>query len=30
MGLSVLAIDDSRTMRNLLTAALARAGYEVI
>lgn len=29
MSLSVLAIDDSRTMRNLLSAALGRVGYEV-
>ena len=29
MTLNVLAIDDSRTMRNLLTAALGRAGYNV-
>ncbi len=29
MSLSVLAIDDSRTMRNLLSAALGRAGYSV-
>ncbi|MEJ6395425.1 response regulator [Gymnodinialimonas sp. 2305UL16-5] len=29
MSLSILAIDDSRTMRNLLSAALGRAGYEV-
>lgn len=29
MSLSVLAIDDSRTMRNLLSAALSRVGYDV-
>ena len=29
MSLAVLAIDDSRTMRNLLSAALGRVGYEV-
>ena len=29
MSLSVLAIDDSRTMRNLLSAALGRVGYKV-
>ncbi len=29
MSLSVLAIDDSKTMRNLLGAALGRAGYSV-
>lgn len=29
MSLSVLAIDDSRTMRNLLSAALGRVGYEI-
>ena len=29
MTLNGLAIDDSRTMRNLLTAALGRAGYTV-
>lgn len=29
MSLSVLAIDDSRTMRNLLSAALGRVGYDV-
>lgn len=29
MSLSVLAIDDSRTMRNLLSAALVRVGYDV-
>ncbi len=29
MTLSVLAIDDSRTMRNLLSAALGRVGYTV-
>lgn len=29
MSLAVLAIDDSPTMRNLLSAALGRAGYEV-
>lgn len=29
MSLSVLAIDDSRTMRNLLSAALGRVGYTV-
>ncbi len=29
MSLRVLAIDDSRTMRNLLHATLAQAGYEV-
>lgn len=29
MSLSVLAIDDSRTMRNLLSAALGRVGFDV-
>lgn len=29
MGLRVLAIDDSRTMRNLLGATLSEAGFEV-
>lgn len=29
MSLSVLAIDDSRTMRNLLKVALGRVGYSV-
>ncbi len=29
MSLTVLAIDDSRTMRNLLSAALGRVGYSV-
>jgi two-component system chemotaxis response regulator CheY len=29
MTLQILAIDDSRTMRNLLDAALSRAGYTV-
>ncbi len=29
MSLNVLAIDDSRTMRNLLSAALGRVGYSV-
>ena len=29
MSLSILAIDDSRTMRNLLSAALGRVGYTV-
>lgn len=29
MSLNVLAIDDSRTMRNLLSAALGRVGYNV-
>lgn len=29
MSLNVLAIDDSRTMRNLLSAALERVGYDV-
>lgn len=29
MSLKVLAIDDSRTMRNLLSAALGRVGYSV-
>ena len=29
MTLHILAIDDSRTMRNLLDAALGRAGYTV-
>ena len=29
MSLRVLAVDDSRTMRNLLNAALSRAGFEV-
>ena len=29
MSLRVLAVDDSRTMRNLLDAALKRAGFQV-
>lgn len=29
MGLQILAIDDSRTMRNLLNATLSVAGYDV-
>ena len=29
MSLRILAVDDSRTMRNLLDAALTRAGFEV-
>ncbi|KPQ06256.1 MAG: two-component system, chemotaxis family, response regulator CheY [Rhodobacteraceae bacterium HLUCCA12] len=29
MTLRVLAVDDSRTMRNLLSAALAQAGFDV-
>lgn len=29
MTLSILAIDDSRTMRNMLQLALTRAGFEV-
>lgn len=29
MALKVLAIDDSRTMRNMLTAALHRGGFDV-
>ncbi len=29
MSLSILAIDDSRTMRTLLKAALGRVGYQV-
>lgn len=29
MSLRILAIDDSRTMRNLLSATLERAGYAV-
>lgn len=29
MSLRVLAVDDSRTMRNLLSAALSQAGFDV-
>ncbi|MWD26483.1 response regulator [Aquicoccus sp. SCR17] len=29
MSLKILAVDDSRTMRNLISAALGRAGFEV-
>lgn len=29
MTLRILAVDDSRTMRNLLNAALAQAGFDV-
>ncbi len=29
MSLRVLAVDDSRTMRNLIAAALGRAGFQV-
>lgn len=29
MSLRVLAVDDSRTMRNLLSAALVQAGFDV-
>jgi len=29
MSLRVLAVDDSRTMRNLISAALERAGFQV-